>query len=166
MEIKGEKAVPGGSVALTTCELEKVQPEPRTNIGDILNEFAMRIPRKGFVMLFSDLFDHVEEFLKGLDHLRFRGHNVTVFHTLDPYELSFPFDGSWKFRGLELDGEIITQPKRIRSAYLSELRKFIQQIKGACDRSHVDYVLIDTSKPLDVALSAYLIGRIRRLKHT
>jgi len=142
-------------------ELEKVEPVPRTNIAGILHEFAVRIPRRGFVILFSDLFDHVDEFLQGLDHLRFQGHNVTVFHTLDPYELQFPFDGSVKFKGLELDGEVVTQPRRIRAAYLEELRKFVQQIKGACERNHVDYMLVDTSRPVDAVLSAYLIGRIR-----
>jgi len=142
-------------------ELEKVEPEPRTDIAAQLHDFARRIPRRGFVMLFSDLFDHVDEFVQGLDHLRFKGHNVAVFHLLDPAELSFPFDGSLKFKGLELDGEVITQPKRIRAAYLEELRKFLRQIKSACERTHVDYVLVDTSRPVDAVLSAYLIGRLR-----
>jgi len=150
-----------GVVRTIAEELEKVQGVPRTNVAALLHEFANRIPRRGFVMLFSDLFDHVAEFIQGIDHLRFKGHNVAVFHVLDPAELQFPFDGSCKFLGLEEDGEVVTQPKRIRAAYLEELRKFIQQIRGACERSHVDYVLVDTSKPVDAVLSAYLIGRIR-----
>jgi len=152
-----------GVVRTIAEELEKVRPEPRTDISALLHDFANRIPRRGFVMLFSDLFDHVAEFLQGLDHLRFEGHNVTVFHILDPYELSFPFDGSCKFKGLELDGEIVTQPKRIRAAYLEELRQFVSEIKRACERSHIDYVLVDTSRPVDAVLSAYLIGRIRSI---
>ncbi|HUU92756.1 MAG TPA: DUF58 domain-containing protein, partial [Phycisphaerae bacterium] len=120
-----------------------------------------RIPRRGFVIVFSDLFDHVEDFLKGLDHLRFRGHNVVVFHVLDPYELRFPFGGgTWRFEGLEREPEIVTQPKRIRAAYMNELETFLRQIRTACERSHVDYVLVDTSRPIDVVLSAYLISRV------
>lgn len=157
VEPTGSKAV----VRTIAEQLEKARPEPRTDVAAILHEFARRMRRRGFVILFSDLFDHVAEFLKGLDHLRFRGHNVTVFHVLDPYELAFPFAGTCKFKGLELDGEISTQPKRIRQAYLQELRSFLAQIKASCERSHVDYVLVDTSRPLDVVLSNYLIGRIR-----
>ncbi|MFP4056524.1 MAG: DUF58 domain-containing protein [Candidatus Brocadiia bacterium] len=145
-------------------ELERVEGVPRTDVASLLHEFANRIPRRGFVMLFSDLFDNVDEFLLGLDHLRFRGHNVTVFQVLDPYELEFPFDGSCKFRGLELEGEVITQPKRIREAYLAEVRKFLDRIRGACERSHVDHVVVDTSRPVDAVISAYLIGRIKSLK--
>ncbi len=141
--------------------LEAVEDQPRTDVAGILNEFARRMPRRGFVILFSDLFDHVDEFLKGLDHLRFRGHNVVVFHMLDPHELTFPFDGSVRFRGLELDGEITTQPKRIRDAYLAELQQFLQQVRRACERSMVDYFLVDTSKPIDAVLSAFLIHRLR-----
>lgn len=141
--------------------LEKVEPQPRTKVADILHEFARRMPRRGFVILFSDLFDHVDEFLRGLDHLRFRGHNVIVFHVLDPYELTFPFDSVWKFKGLETEGEIVTQPKRIRNAYLRELEAFMQKIRGGCEKSEVDYVLVDTSKPIESVLVGYLAGRGR-----
>jgi hypothetical protein len=41
------------------------------------------------------------------------------------------------------------------------LRKLVDEVRGACERSHVDYVLVDTSRPVDEVLSAYLIGRIR-----
>lgn len=142
--------------------LENVQAEPRTNVAGILEEFARRIPRRGFVILFSDLLDNTDAFFKGLDHLRFRGHNIVIFHLMDPYELSFPFDGSMRFEGLENDGEVITQPKRIRTAYMSALDEFLGRVRTGCERSDVDHVLVDTSKPVDATLSAYLIGRRRR----
>ena len=141
-------------------ELSRVEPQPRTDVAGILHEFAQRIPRRGVVMLFSDLFDHVDEFIKGLEHLRFKGHNVVVFHTLDPAELEFPFDGTCRFRGLENEGDIVTQPRRIRAAYLEELGKFVRQIKVACERAEVDYVLTDTSKPVAEVLTGFLIHRM------
>ena len=142
-------------------ELEKVAPVSWTDVASLLHEFAQRITRRGFVILFSDLFDHVNDFIAGLDHLRFRGHNVVVFHTLDPYELDFPFEGSLRFEGLEAEPEIITQPRRVRAAYMEELGRFLRQIREACERSHVDYVLTDTSRPVSEVLSAFLLGRIR-----
>lgn len=141
--------------------LENVHPEPRTNIAALLKEFAQRIKRRGFVMLFSDLFDNVDDLVMGLNHLRFKGHNVVVFHVLDPFELEFPFGGNCKFVGLELDGVISTQPQRIRSAYMDEVTKFLQQIKTACEGNQIDYVLVDTSRPIEVVLSNYLISTTR-----
>ena len=155
---------PSSSLAVVrtiAAELETVEPVPRTDIAALLHEFAERVTRRGFIILFSDLLDRVDEFIRGLDHLRFRGHNVVVFHTLDPFELTFPFDGTCKFRGLEGADELITRPKRIREAYLEELQRFLKQVKGACERSQADYVLVDTSRPVDAVLSAYLLARER-----
>ncbi|MEI7836873.1 MAG: DUF58 domain-containing protein [Planctomycetota bacterium] len=155
---------PKGSVSVIQDierELAAATPVPRTNIASQLHEFAIRLRRRGLVMLFSDLFDNIDDFVRGLDHLRFCGHNVTVFHVLDPNELTFPFDGTYKFKGLENADEVLTEPRRIRAAYLGELDKFLRQIRGACERSKIDYVLVDTSKPNDEVLSAYLIGRMR-----
>jgi uncharacterized protein (DUF58 family) len=140
-------------------ELEKVEPKPRTNVGAILDEFARRMKRRGFVMLFSDLFDNTDEFIEGLNHLRFRGHNVILFHILDPHEIEFPLNGMWKFVGLEGEGELITEPARVRANYLRELAAFIDKIKTACNRAQVDYVLVNTGEPIEHVLSSYLLQR-------
>jgi len=142
-------------------ELEQAEPRQRTDVAGLLHDFAVRMPRRGFVMLFSDLLDNVDAFMKGLDHLRFRGHNVTVFQILDPDELNFPFHGTCRFQGLEGSPEVLTQPSRIRAAYLEELRKLLGQIREGCERRHTDYVLVDTSRPVDEVLSTYLIRRLR-----
>ena len=140
-------------------EMAKVEPRPRTNVAAILHEFARRMKRRGVVMLFSDLFDHTQEFIDGINHLRYCGHNVVVFHILDRYEIEFPLNGMWKFVGLENEGEVITQPSRVRTSYLQELEKFIQKIRGACTRAQVDYVLVNTATPIEAVISQYLLQR-------
>ncbi len=150
-------------------ELEQVPREPsdvaRTNIAAILHEFANRIPRRGFVILFSDLLDDADAYLEGINHLRFRGHNVVVFHVLDTAELTFPYGGTTRFEGLEDDGDLLTQPLRVRNAYLEALEAFLRKVRLACERAGVDYVLADTSQPLDATLTGYLaahqVGRRR-----
>lgn len=144
--------------------LGQAQPQQRTNVAGVLHEMADRLPRRGFVMLFSDLLDGTDEFIKGLDHLRFRGHNVTVFQVLDPEELTFPFRGTCRFRGLEDASELVTQPNRIREAYLAELGKLMAAVRRGCERREADYVLVDTSRPLDETLAAHLLERMRRAK--
>lgn len=142
-------------------ELGKItDPQPRTDISAILHEFAAKIPRRSFVILFSDLFDDEEKVLKGLDHLRFRGHNVIVFHVLDSDELTFPMNGALRFEGLEGEEQITASPQRIRDAYLEELEKFMAVIKDGCERNHSDYVQVDTSRPLAEVLTAYLQKRV------
>ena len=140
-------------------EMEKLEPRPRTNVGAVLHEFANRMTQRGFVMLFSDLFDTAEEFINGLNHLRFGGHNVVLFHVLDRYEIEFPLNGMWKFVGLEGEGELVTQPARVRENYLKEFESFIREIKTACDKAEVDYVMVNTSDPIEHTLSNYLLQR-------
>ncbi|MEI6970111.1 MAG: DUF58 domain-containing protein [bacterium] len=142
--------------------LELARPEPRTNIGLQLNDFALRMKRRGMVMLFSDLFDDLDGFARGLDHLRFSGQGVTVFHIMDPHELTFPFYGTYRFKGLESPEMILTEPRRIRTAYMGELAKFMGAVRDVCARSRTNYVLVDTSKPIDEVLSSFLIGTMRR----
>ncbi len=140
-------------------QLEKVDPQPKTNVGAILDEFANRMARRGFVILFSDLFDATEEFINGINHLRFRGHNVVVFHLLDPHEITFPLKGMWKFVGLEGEGDLVTQPKRVRHNYLQELQAFIEKYKVACRKAGADYVLVNTADPIEQVLTGYLLQR-------
>ena len=140
-------------------ELERVEPKPRTLVGAMLNNFAHRMSRRGVAVLFSDMLDNTDEFVSGINHLRFQGHNVIVFHIMDPYELDFPFKGTSKFIGLEEEGEIVTQPDRLRDNYLKELDKFISGIRSACTKAEVDYVLVNTAEPIENVLSGYLLQR-------
>jgi uncharacterized protein (DUF58 family) len=142
-------------------ELGKVtRPRPGTDIASVLHEFAARLKRRSVVVLFSDLFDREEDVIRGLDHLRFRGHNVIVFHVLDPHELTFPLKGSLRFEDLEGEAVIPASPQRIRESYLAELEKFTGALRAGCEKNHSDYVLVDTSRPLDEVLSAYLAQRV------
>lgn len=140
-------------------EFENIEPKPRTDISKILTNFAHRMSRRGVVVLFSDMLDNTEDFIKGINHLRFRGHNVIVFHILDPAELDFPFTGTSKFMGLEGEDEIITQPDRLRDRYLDEVEKFISGIRAACTKAQVDYVLVNTEEPIEHVLSSFLLQR-------
>lgn len=140
-------------------ELENTVPHPRTDVGAVLSNFAHRMARRGVVMLFSDMLDNTEAFIEGINHLRYRGHNVVVFHTLDPFEIEFPFKGTSRFVGLEDDGDLVTQPDRLRDNYLKELEIFISGIRDACTKAEVDYVLVNTAEPIEHVLSGYLLQR-------
>jgi len=148
-----------GVITTIGQKLEEAQPEPRTDVASILHEFAQRIRRRSFIMIFSDLFAPEDEVIKGLDHLAFGNHNVSVFHTLAPQELEFSFTGTCRFVGLEGEAEITTQPKRILAAYKREVQAFTRKLRRACERHHADYTLVNTSQPLEVVLAEYLLRR-------
>ena len=139
--------------------LREIKPVPKTEISKQLHDIALQIKRRSFIILISDLFADADDVLRGLQRLRFDGHNVIVFHTLDPFELEFPFKGTWQFDGLEGEDDLITQPERIREDYLSNLNGFLEDIQSGCIGCGVDYALVDTSRPLDGLLSEFLENR-------
>lgn len=141
--------------------LAEFSPKEQTNVGAILNEVAAVIRRRGIVILISDLFDEEETILEGIQHLRFGGHEVIVFHVLDPYELTFPFSGMVEFEGLENVPKIMTRPKEIRRTYLREFEAFRRRIREGCDRNKVHYVLMNTGQALHEALAGYLAFRLK-----
>ena len=140
-------------------ELSKVEPREKSGIGGIFHSLAERIRRKGLVIVISDLLDDVSETLFGLRHLRHRKHEVILFHVMDKAELEFPFNSTMKLEGLEGLPEEVVDPVSIRKAYLAELNTFTEAIRRGCRQNRIDYVLMDTSQPLDIALSSYLATR-------
>jgi hypothetical protein len=127
----------------------------------LLDEVADRISRRGLVFLISDCFDNVETTLAGLRHLRYRGHEVVLFHVLHKDEVEFPLDGNIRFVGLEGFEELMTRPHLLRPAYLRVVEKYLRDIQKGCDGSGVDYVRMITSRPLVASLGEYLVRRLR-----
>lgn len=144
--------------------LQAVRSLPRTSVASQLHEVALRLKRRSFVILLSDLFSDVEDVLAGLDRLRYDGHNVVVFQTLDPYELEFPFEGVWRFEGLEGEEPLTTQPERVRESYLARLGEFLRALQAGCVASQVDYALVNTARPLDAVLREFVHQREATLR--
>ena len=141
--------------------LAAFQPQRRTGIADVLHGIAGQIKRRGIVILISDLFDNEEKVLEGIQHLRFGGSEVIVFHVMDPYELEFPFMGNVEFDGLEGTDKLLTRPIEMRKSYLREMEAFRRRIIEGCERNAVHYVLVNTASPLHEVLSGYLAFRQR-----
>lgn len=139
--------------------LQGIKPTPRTSIAKQLHDIALMIKRRSFVVVISDLLSDVDDILGGLEHLRFDGHNVVVLHTLDPYELEFPFKGAWCFEGLEEEEPLTTQAERIREDYLNSFNEYLQALREGCVASQIDYTTVDTSLPLDRVLNEFFFRR-------
>ena len=157
------KFIPPGSSPshrnLVLDALNTIEPARRTGLGAVLHSMADRVRRKGLIILISDLLDDPQEILSGLRHFRHRRHEVIVFHVLDHAERTFPFRSMTRFRGLEALGEVTCDPHALRSAYLEELELYLGKLRHGCRADRIDYVPLDTSAPLDVALTSYLSTR-------
>ena len=137
------------------------QPREKTDLYAVFREVAESFPRRGMMVLVSDLLADQASTLKGLRLLRQRGHDVLVFHVLDDDELDFPFTGPTRFDGLEHAEHLNCNPRALREGYLAALNGFLESIRRGCARTGIDYALIRTSQPLDAALTEFLSKRLR-----
>lgn len=143
-------------------ELYKTEPGKETGVGKVLHEVAERIPRRGLVVLISDLFDEPEQVIEALHHFDYRQHELVIFHVLAEEELSFPFQSFQRFRDLEGVQEMLRiDPQAVRAAYLDKLRNFITSIENVCGNLRADYVPVSTKTPVSEALVRYL-GRRKK----
>jgi uncharacterized protein (DUF58 family) len=140
--------------------LDASQPKQKTHLYDILRQAAETYPRRGMMIVISDLLADREGLFKGLKLLRQRGHDVLVFHVLDDDELDFPFQGPMRFDGLELPEHLTCNPRALREGYLESLGRYLEEVRRGCAKHTVDYALLRTSEPLDAALAKYLSNRL------
>ncbi|MCL2645506.1 MAG: DUF58 domain-containing protein [Phycisphaerales bacterium] len=145
-------------------ELTTIAKNQKTQTGTILDEIAEQLHHRSLIVLISDLFDDPRNIVKGIQHLRYRRHDLIVLQILDHDELEFPFESTTLFKGMEEMGELVVEPRALRETYIDELRKHSQILRDECHKLHVDYVQVDTSMPLDVTLPGFLATRAARMK--
>src|SRR4051812_39715114 len=142
--------------------LDRSVPGARSNVGRPLHQLADALSKRSLAVLISDLLDDPDQVVSGLKHLRFRGTDVIVFQVLDPHEINFPFTGAARFTDVESEEVVTADPARVRAGYLEEMAalraRYERELKGV----GIDFLTLDTSKPLDFALLAYLDARSRR----
>ena len=142
-------------------QMQNIIAGPETTIAPVLHKTAEAIKKRGLIILISDLFDDPDKVLSGLQHFRYKGHEVIVFHILDPQEITLDFTQRTRFRDMESGEEIVTDPWHIQSDYQKSMEQFCDYIKSNCRQKNIDYVQLSTDLPLDMALSEYLIKRKR-----
>jgi uncharacterized protein (DUF58 family) len=143
--------------------LSALAPAGRTRLGAAVDHVVEHAPRRGQVVLFSDLLEHEGEVLKDLAQLRRRKHEVTLFHVLDPAELDFPYDDEALFLSMEDAGmQVEAHGREVRKGYLEEFHRWRAGLQREAAATDVEYVLCRTDRPLDEVLVPFLARRMRR----
>jgi len=142
--------------------LDDLPPGTGTDLGAVLHRVAERVPRRGLVILLSDLMDEPAWRLAGLKHFRHRGHEVIVFQILDPLEVDLDYRGEVEFEALEQPGlRVRLEPAHLREAYRERFEAWRADLRRECRRQRVDLVEITTDTPFAQGLGAYLRKRRR-----
>ncbi len=141
--------------------IDRLKSTKAGNYQKPLQKIAGAIQRRSIVVLISDLYDEPDAILDAVKGLRYKGNDLIVFHVLDPAELSFPYDEAANYRDLESGEAQPIIPEYLRDEYRKLVQEHILRLTHTLGDNRIDYVLMDTSTPLDYALFHFLSSRER-----
>lgn len=147
------------NVLLHTLDQAKAERPGRllANLAHVAEYFK----RRSIVALMSDLYENPEDLVETLKPYTYLGNDLVVFHVLDPAEIDFPYQTASRFVDLESGEEVPVVPEAFAKQYREMIRAHIETLRTKCSEVRIDYVLLNTAKPLDEALFAYLGNRER-----
>lgn len=149
---------PAHLTTLFDC-LEVARPQGETGIVPVLHELAETVRQRALVIVVSDLFVASEDLRACFEHLRFRKHDVAVFHLLDPEEIDFAFQRPTRFLDMEGGTAIFADPVEIAERYHRALTAYLEATRQLVLETAVDYRRVSIDSPYDNELKKFLIDR-------
>ncbi|MCB4792416.1 MAG: DUF58 domain-containing protein [Elusimicrobia bacterium] len=140
-------------------KLEELSSGGETEIENVLKLFGQYLKKRGLIIFISDLLADPQNVLKALKYLRFRHHEIIVLQVLDPSEVKFPFLGDNLFIHLENEKEIFADADTLRAEYIKLFKQFLDEYKTGFRKADIDYYLITTDTPVEIALGQCLSNR-------
>lgn len=128
--------------------LESLETGGTGDIETVLHGLEGMIQNRSFVVLISDMLQDSSRILKGLHHLRHNGMDVTVFHVIDPSELTLPMKGLTELTDMESGKKMTVNLDEIRDRYIKEVNSHIERLQKSCLNMQMDYHFADTRTPV------------------
>lgn len=144
--------------------LQKPKPQKRTTVVETLHEIAEKIHKRSLVVIFSDMFDDInnsDRLFSAMQHLRHNMHEVLLFHVTDKNtEEEFNFEERpYEFIDLETGEKVKAQPSQVKEQYQTAIKEFYHDLKLKCGQYKIDFIEADINQGFDPILSAFLVKR-------
>ena len=140
-------------------ELGAIEASGETGLANSLHEMAERVPQRALIIVLSDLFVDPEVLRACFQHLRFRKHDVAVFHLLERSELKFEFDRPMRFVDMEGGEPVLADPTVIGTQYQRALEMYLENINEVIRDTEIDYHRIRIDEYHGDVLARFLLGR-------
>jgi uncharacterized protein (DUF58 family) len=141
--------------------LERPAEGTSTNLAVPLEQIAERVRKRGMLVLISDLLAPLDDLETKLSYFRARRHEVVVFQTLDPSEMTLDFSEPVLFQDVESGREVYVDPSTERARYVRKLQAHLSEVQGICARLGIEAWRLTTDQPLEIALGDFLRSRQR-----
>ena len=151
-----------GQLHAVLHSIEHAEPATRTNIQQPFEHFQQFLTKRGLVAVISDFYDSPDRIIKAVRPLCYHGNDMMLFHILDPAELKPPMRDAMLLEDMETGERMEIAPDYARRQYPQLIQNHIDELRRTARGAGADYLLLDTSKPLDLALKEFLHFRYRR----
>ena len=148
-----------GHLRLILDELGSLEPQGETGLADSLHEAAEKIRQRALVVVISDLFVEPNELGQCFQHLRYRNHDVVVFHLLEQQELEFKFDSPIRFVDLEGGPATLADPSIVANEYRKAVKRYVEGLKVIVRDAAVDYNRVSIGEHYGDVLARFLLER-------
>ena len=168
-----------GQVRELLRQLETATAEGKTNLPRMLGHVGELVDKRSLIFVFSDLLDADAELdgksakksgekprgptAERLAQLTARGHDVVLFHLLDPDEVQLPFEDLTYFEPVEPeDGRaLLAEAADLREAFGRESQAFRDRWRTMCLEAGIEYRFATTAEPPSEVLRSFLTARQR-----
>lgn len=137
-----------------------------TSSVEHLHLIAEKLKRRSLVFLFSDMFQtsiEQEEIFEALQHLKYKKHEVILFHTFDKkLELQLDFENKpTRFFDVETGEYIDLYAEHVKENYTKAVGDFFKELELRCGQYRIKYVPSDINENFNKILLTYLLERQR-----
>ena len=146
---------------LVLDQLSGLEAKGATTILESLHEAADQISQRALVVVASDFFIEPEELKHALQHLRFRRHDVALFHVLDQVELDFTFDRPARFVDMEGGETLLADPSLIARRYREVVKRYLAGFDEVVRTTGADYRRVLLKEPFEDVLAKFLLSRLQ-----
>ncbi|MBI2387738.1 MAG: DUF58 domain-containing protein [Elusimicrobia bacterium] len=136
--------------------LSEVEASGETDLARAIEAAAEELPRRGMVVLISDLMGDTAGALKAVRGLAARRHEVLVLRTIDPDERDFPYDGPCLMEGLEGGEPLFVDAREAAPAYRAAFARQAEAYAVALRRAGLAYATAETGGHWEAALGRLL----------
>ncbi|NLT69594.1 MAG: DUF58 domain-containing protein [Verrucomicrobiaceae bacterium] len=146
-------------LGLVLDHIAGLRAEGESGLVQAIHEAAEKIRQRALIVIFSDFLFPPEPLREAFQHLRFRKHDVSVFHLLDREEIDFTFDRPTRFLDLEGGPSLLADPSLIQRRYREAVKEYLETVNDIVNHSSVDYHRTFLDERYDEVLARFLLGR-------